>query len=130
MGARDLDRVFDCFGARGHEHRLLGRGPRNERIELFSELHRHPIWRDHHAGMREGFQLLNDSRFHTRMQMPCVHDRDATGEVNEAPSFDIPELCVFRPFDIHRQHRRHAAADRGLSTCMPLLVGGHVYLVL
>ena len=62
MSARDLDRVLDGFGAGGDEHGLLRRRARHEGIELFGQLNRNAIRRDHHAGMRERIELLDARR--------------------------------------------------------------------
>src|SRR5690606_37415319 len=60
---------------------------------------------------------------HLGVHMACVDHRNATGKVNEAPTFNVPELGVLRTFNEKITHHAHAPRGGGEPARMPGGVG-------
>jgi hypothetical protein len=116
IGAGDLDRVLDRFGAGRHEQRLLRTGARRQLVEPLAQLDVGLVARDLETGVGQLVELLADGLEHLRMPVSRIEDRDAAGEVDVTASVRVPQQRIFSAIDEYGMGQRDAAGYGGLAS--------------
>ena len=88
----DLDRVFDRFGSRVHQQRLLGVCPGRVLAQQLAHVDIRGVAGDREAGVQQGIGLVLDRGHDSVGGMPQVDHPDAAGEVQILLAVDIREL--------------------------------------
>ena len=133
--ARNLDGVFDSFGAGRGEHRFRGSGYRCDRVQSLGQADVVLVGRHLKADVTEGFELFFDGCDQARMLMPGVDHGDARAEVDVAFAVLAPDLGVLRGLGENLRDVADAARNGGnaaglefggSSHCRPLEVCAEV----
>jgi hypothetical protein len=123
VGARDLDRVFDGFGAGGDEYRFFTARSGRQLVQFLGQANHAIVGCYHDAGMTELFELLLHRRGYFRVTMTGRTNRYAGAEIDISIAFDVPDLGTERAFGVNRCNVALAASHGGFFTCLPVLVG-------
>ena len=118
--ACDLDGVFDRFGAGGQKQGFFGKVAGRLGIDAFSQFNVGLVRDDLKAGVGVSVELVLDGLDDGRMAVTGVQHRDATGKINEAAAFNVPEFRIVRAghkdlmaVTYTARNRRLAAGEQG-----------------
>ena len=98
---------------------------RRDLVELLGE--RNVAGIRHHlvAGMREFLELLGDRGHHSRMAVPGGQHADATGKVDIALAFDVPDLGILGACGEDLRQNPNAVRSRLFFATLPLCIQAH-----
>ena len=127
VGAGNLDRVLDRLGTGAEQRSLLRVRAGRQRIELLGQRDVALVWHHLVAGVRKALELCLDRGDDLRVAVAGVHHRDAAGEVDVAPTFDVPQLGVLGVVGEEGAHHTDPARRRRGLASHQLFVGGVVH---
>ena len=107
----DLDRVFDSFGPGCDKHCALFEITRDKRVQTFTQPDVIFIRKNLMAGVGKAIELLLHSGHNLGVAVARVDHGDPCGKVDIAVTLDMPNLGVFRLFDIDLGLHAHATGD-------------------
>src|SRR6266567_6172067 len=114
-GARDLDGIFDGFGAGVQENGFLRKIAGSQGVEFFRDGDVALVGSDGEAEMQVLLDLFADGRKHARSAVADVEAADAAGEIEIAIAVDILDGGAFGARGENRRGIRRTARNRGFA---------------
>ena len=121
-GPGDLDRILGRLGAGGEERRLGRARDRRQGVQAFGQLHIDVVKRHLKAGVGEALHLLSGRGHDLRVTMTRIDDRYASGEIDIALAFHVPNLGISRPRREDSGRMADCARHRCFAAAKPLPV--------
>ena len=115
VGAGDLHRVLDRLGAGREKQALLRERARRQRVQPLGQFDIRLVGDDLEAGVGVEVELRLHRGDHVGVAVAGVDDRDAAGEVDVAPAFDVPQLGMAGAGDEDLVRLADAARHGGLA---------------
>ena len=106
---RHFHRVFRGFCPGGEQQGLGRPGKWGERVQFFRERDIAFIGADLECGVGKAFQLRLHRGHDLGVAVPGIEYGNATGEIDEAAPFHVPQFGIFGTIGEHRGGRCHAA---------------------
>ena len=116
VGARDLDRVLDCFRAAVDEDRALVVRAGRDRVEALGQRDIRLVGHDGKADVREVIQLRVHGADHVRVAVAHIDHTDPTGEIDQVVAIGVGQDRAIGLDDRDRSGGGHTAGDRA---CAP-----------